>query len=92
MAWPTCAPVGWALKDGAKVQGWQKTNSGIAGLWGDKRGYGRIKGDMGEELGCGEGAKRRGLTPILVKIGVDGAIKKATASVRACRGYNKFKG
>ena len=36
-----------ASKDAAKVQGWQKTDSGIAGLWGDKRGYGRIKEDMG---------------------------------------------
>ena len=47
-----------ASKDGAKVQGWQKTNSGIAGLRGDKRGYGRIKEDMGRELGCGEGCKK----------------------------------
>ena len=46
-----------ALKDGAKVQGWEKTNSGIVGLWGDKRGYGRIKGDMGRELRFGEMAK-----------------------------------
>ena len=61
-----------ALKDGAKVQGWQKTDSGIVGLGGDKRGYGRIKGDMGEELeGLGD-AKRKVFTLILVKIGVNG--------------------
>ena len=65
-----------ALKDGAKVQGWQKTNSGIAGLRGDKRGYGRIKGDAGWNLEGWKGAKMRGLTPILVKIGMDGVIKK----------------
>ena len=80
MAWPTCAPVGWALKDGAKVQGWQKTNSGIARLRGDKRGYGRIMGDARWNLvGWGRG-KRRVFTLILVKIGVDGVIKKPLKS------------
>lgn len=64
-----------ALKDEAKVQGRQKTNSGIAGLSGDKRGYGRIMGDARWNLvGWGRG-KRRVFTLILVKIGVDGAIK-----------------
>ena len=63
MAWPTCAPVGWALKDGAKVQGWQKSESGIVGLWGDKRGYGRIKGDTRWDLeGCRRG-KTEGVHP-----------------------------
>lgn len=65
-----------ALKDVAKVQGWQKTDSGIAGLRGDKGGYGRIKGDAGWNLEGWKGAKRRTLTLFLVKIGVDGAIKK----------------
>lgn len=36
-----------ASNDAAKVQGRQKTDSGIAGLSGYKRGYGRIKGDAG---------------------------------------------
>lgn len=65
-----------ASKDAAKVQGRQKTDSGIAGLWGDKRGYGRIKGDVGEELEDWGDAKRKVFTLILVKIGVNGAIKK----------------
>lgn len=72
VAWPTCAPVGWALKDGAKVQGWQKSESGIVGLGGDKRGYGRIKGDMGKELEGWGDAKRKVFTLILVKIGANG--------------------
>lgn len=76
MAWPTCAPVGWALKDGAKVQGWQKSDSGIVGLWGDKGGLGRIKEDMRRKLGCGEGVKRGMDTLIFEKIGVNRAIKK----------------
>ena len=76
VAWPTCAPVGWALKDEAKVQGWQKSDSGIVGLWGDKGGYGWIKGDVGEELEGWGDAKRKVFTLILVKIGVNGAIKK----------------
>ena len=63
VAWPTCAPVGWALKDGAKVQGWQKSESGIVGLGGDKRGYGRIKGDMGMDLVGWEAGKREGILP-----------------------------
>ena len=61
-----------ASKDGAKVQGWQKTNSGIAGLRGDKRGKGRIKGDMGKELEGWGDAKRKVFTLILVKIGANG--------------------
>lgn len=76
MAWPTCAPVGWALKDGAKVQGWQKSDSGIVGLRGDKGGLGRIKEDMRRKLGCGEGVKRGMDTLIFEKIGVNRAIKK----------------
>jgi len=52
-----------ALKDEAKVQGRQKSNSGIAGLRGDKRGYGRIQGDMGWKLeGCRRG-KTEGVHP-----------------------------
>lgn len=58
MAWPTCAPVGWALKDEAKVQGWQKSDSGIVGLWGDKGGYGWIKGDAGRVLVVWRGNKK----------------------------------
>ena len=37
---------GVALKDGAKVQGWQKLDSVIVGMGGDKGRYGWIKGDM----------------------------------------------
>lgn len=58
MAWPTCAPVGWALKDGAKVQGWQKSDSGIVGLWGDKGRCGRIMGVVGRVLVVWRGGKR----------------------------------
>lgn len=68
--------MGWALKDGAKVQGWQKSDSGIVGLWGDKGGLGRIKEDMRRKLGCGEGVKRGMDTLIFEKIGVNRAIKK----------------
>ena len=65
-----------ALKDVAKVQGWQKSNSGIVGLRGDKGGLGRIKEDMRRKLGCGEGVKRGMDTLIFEKIGVNRAIKK----------------
>jgi hypothetical protein len=76
-----------ALKDGAKVQGWQKSDSGIVGLWGDKGGLGRIKEDMRRKLGCGEGVKRGMDTLIFEKIGVNRAIKKPRqARGGACRG------
>ena len=78
-----------ALKDGAKVQGWQKSNSGIAGLGGDKRGYGRIKGDAGLVLVKWEGAKRRTLTLFLGENWGEWGNKKATASVRAFSWSNK---
>ena len=52
-----------ALKDVAKVQGWQKSNSGIVGLRGDKGGLGRIKEDMGWNLEGWEGGKREGILP-----------------------------
>ena len=42
------------------------------GLGGDKRGYGRIKGDMGKELEGWGDAKRKVFTLILVKIGANG--------------------
>lgn len=77
-----------ALKDGAKIQGWQKSNSGIVGLWGDKRGYGRIKGDMGWELRCGEMAKtgeRRRKSQFRYKnkrINEDEAVKKQKSRIR----------
>lgn len=80
MAWPTCAPVGWALKDGAKVQGWQKSDSGIVGLWGDNGGLGRIMGDIGEELRCVEGCKKEGTHPDFSENRGGWGNKKATAS------------
>jgi hypothetical protein len=54
-----------ASKDAAKVQGRQKTDSGIAGLSGYKRGYGRIKGNAGWNLEGWKGVKRRTLTLFL---------------------------
>ena len=42
--------MGWALKDEAKVQGWQKSDSGIVGLWGDKGGLGEDKGGYEAEI------------------------------------------
>ena len=55
------------------------------GLSGYKRGYGRIKGDMGEELEGWGDAKRKVFTLILVKIGANGAKKKPLGS-----GLNKI--
>lgn len=46
-ACPACAPDGVALKDGAKVLGVRRTESGIVGLRRDKGGLGWIKGDNG---------------------------------------------
>ena len=51
---------GVASKDGAKVQGWQRTDSGIIGIRGDKGGYGVIKEDMRDGLGWVEWSKKRG--------------------------------
>lgn len=69
-----------ALKDVAKVQGRQKTDSGIVGLGGDKRGYGMIKGDLGEELRCVEGCKKEVTHPDFSENRGEWGNKKATAS------------
>ena len=49
---------GLALKDGAKVLGWQKPDSGIVGIRGEKGEYGWIKGDAGRKSVCGKWVKR----------------------------------
>ena len=80
---------GLALKDGAKVQGWQKTDSGIVGIGGDKGGYGWIKGDMMWILVVWRGRKMEGVHPDYSENRSEwGKKKKHGKRDGACRGYN----
>ena len=70
-----------ALKDGAKVQGWQKTGLGFVSFrWASGEHYGCVRGGIVAIRGRAGRGKKGECRPWFGEIGVDGAIKKAAKS------------